>query len=159
MKKLFLTCLLLPAMSMAASLAKTEALMEAVQIDRMLDIQQQTAHEQLGDVMGQAMPLDALSAEDKEWFGDLYTNLLTDLFAKINPVIREGFVEFHQNHFTDEELDEIIAWYNTEEGKKYASLSLEFTAEINKKVSEAMMAEMPSLMQNVMTQVQKRFAN
>ena len=111
--------------------------------------------EQMEDALRQMMATDPatdlsdIPAEDREFLLDLTSEILADLMPKM----MEAMVPAYARTFTEEELEALVAFYDTEMGRSIIDKNFQVMPEINTAVASIM----PELFQKMASRMCARY--
>jgi uncharacterized protein len=129
-----------------ATLADAEAVMTAMNFDRMIEkMLEQSKRAQLG-MVNQMMGQAARTETDKAALMDLQKRLLDEVLGALKPEeMKQDMVKIYSELFTKEELSGLAAFYQTPLGQKLNDRQPEVQERLNAAIMPRIMAVMPKV--------------
>lgn len=153
MHRLFAVVFAACAMLAAPALAQSQPSTRQVELSRRYV--QLAQGEQMEDALRQMMATDPTTdlsdvpAEDREFLLDMTSEILADLMPKM----MEAMVPAYAAAFTEEELEALIAFYDTEMGRSIIEKNFQIMPEVNTAVA----AIIPELFQKMASRMCARY--
>nr|WP_137676922.1 DUF2059 domain-containing protein [Parerythrobacter lutipelagi] len=91
--------------------------------------------------------LDPQWRERKRIETDLFPAMMATIMTAIEPAMRQAMAEVYAIHLTDQELQDVSAFFDTESGASFARKS--FTMGSDKRIMAASMQAMPAMMEPI----------
>jgi hypothetical protein len=105
------------------------------------------------EIMEASLLIDPVREERNERITELMPELMADMMRPMEPIMREAMIEIYAIHFTNKELTDLRAFFQTESGLSYARKSL--TLQQDPRMVSAMMNSMPVIMGSIGDMVKK----